>query len=240
MNSQDENFNFTDFIKSMRENNVKYKLVIMLFFLMFLLFVFISPKFINYIVSTLPLKIDFLVLNPFEIVLNYCKISLFMALSFIFPVAIYQLAKLKFDFSDEEDKNTALRYSLILYVIMFLAFFFALKILLPAEIMLLYGFNFLKVDNMSSFNSFFSLFFIDYILSALFFSIPLMSKYSLNLPLLDYKDFEKYQTPIYYLFGTFAILLVLPYEIIACGLVFLMFCFFYRLAYKFAMRNKDE
>ena len=163
-----------------------------------------------------------------------------MTLSLIIPIIIYQLAKLKFDFSDEEDKRTAFVYSAILYGIIFSAFFFTLKILLPAEIILRYGFNFLGIDNASSFSSFFSLFFINYLFSALLFSIPMISKYSSNLPILDYKDFEKYQTPMYYLFGSLAVLLVLPFELIACGLVFLMFCFIYRLAYKFAMRNKDE
>ncbi len=240
MNSQDESFNFSDFVKSMNENNVKYQFVSILFLLIFLLFIFISPKFINYIISASPLKIDFLISNPFEIVLNYCKISFFMALSFVLPIAIFQLGKLKIDYSDDEDKRTAYIYAGFLYFILFCAFFFTIQILLPAEIMLLYGFNFLGIDNASSFTSFSSLFFTDYIFSALLFSVPLMSKYSLNLPILDYKDFEKYQMPIYYTFGGLAILLVLPFELIACGLVFLMFCFFYRLAYKFAKRNKDE
>ncbi len=238
MNSQ--NFNFSDFIKSMRENNVKYKSVIILFLLIFALFILLSPKFVNYIASASPLKIDFLILNPFEIVLNYCKTSFFMALSFVIPIIIYQLAKLKVDFSDEEYKRTAFVYSLILYGIIFSAFFFTLKILLPIEIMLLYGFNFFDVSNTSSFTAFFSLFFVNYVLSALFFSIPLISKYSRNLPIINYQDFEKYQTPIYYLLGFLAIILVLPFEIIACGLVFLCLCFFHRLAYKIAKRNKDE
>ena len=240
MSSEDKKFNKTEFINLMKENNVKYKLIISLFVIFLLVFSLLSPKFIDYINSAASLKINLIITNPFELILNYFRIGFFVALSIVFPIIIFQLSKLKLDFEDKEDRNSSFIYALILYGIILSAFFFTLKILFPMEIFLLYGFNFFELENNSSFTGYLSLFFVSYFLSILCFSIPMVNKYSSTLPVLDYKDFENCQNKIYYILGILAAILVFPLELFGLGFVFIMLCFFHRLYYKLVMRNKDE
>ncbi len=239
MNTKDKDFidNFFDFFEPCRKAGVRFWTVIIYFAVCFVAGSFFAPTIIKSLHGSLLFEIEFLQTSPLEPLFNYLKIGFFFALFFTLPFFIYQFGKLKIDAEKIEDKINLLYVSLITGTIFVVVMILVSKFLFPFIMFLLYGLNLNSVSYTTSLSAIVSSYIFILFLFIMLALLPLIRSLIKKSLLFNYATLIKYRKLVMVYCAVFAGILALPLEIIALGLVFLTFFFWYKVIVNFSKKR---
>ncbi len=239
MNSKDKDFidNFFDFFGPCRRAGVRFWAIVIYFTIFLLVGIFCAPLTIKILHNSLPLEIEFLQTSPIEPIFNYLKIGLFYAIFFTLPFFIYQFGKLKIDAQKIEDKISLLYISLITGAIFVVVLLLVSLFIFPFLIFLLYGMNFNAASYTTSLSAIVSSYIFVLFLFLMLAILPLIRILIKKSLLFNYATLSKHRKQVMVYCAVFAGILALPLEVVALGLVFITFFFWYKIVVNFAKKR---
>ena len=239
MSSQDKDFidNFLDYFKPYQNSGVRFLAVIICYILFFIIGTALSPSIIRHCRDVLPFSVEFLQLSPWEVLFNYLKVGFFFSFFATLPVAIYQFGKLKIEKDMFKQRMNLLYTSIGVAGIILLTGFLTYKLFFPWQIMFLYGMNFDVAYFSASLSSMVSAFIFTIFVVLMLAFLPLLNFLIKKSLFFNYATFTQYRKPVVVYCVVLSLLIVLPLELFALGVVFLTFFFWYKLLVNFSKKR---
>ena len=233
MSAKNNNKDFLDKIFDVFEPyqklGVRFLAVTICFIIFFIVGLLISPQIIQMAMDLLPFEIELLQISPAEILFNYLKIALCFSLIFTFPIFIYQFGKLKAEKLTFDFKMNLLIAAFAYITIVFVCIFTVYKFILPFIIFFLYGLNFNISTITASVSSMVSTLLTTILFSIMVAVLPFVKIVIQKLFFFNYATLVQLKKPILLYAGIVSALLVLPFEILIVGLIFLLFLLWYKI-----------
>ncbi len=242
MSANEKNKDFIDkffemFEQPYKSSGVRFWTIVIGFIFLFITGLIFAPNFINICINSLSIKLNLVQLAPYESLFNYLKIAFCFASFIIAPFALYQFGKLKVEKLDFENRLNLLIAAAIFFLVIFTSCFITYKFFLPAEIFFLYGLSFPVMEFTTSLSSIVSVYLITIIVTAFVILLPFMRFLIKKSLFFNYATLTKFTKPAMVYSALLAILLVLPFEFVILGLLFLFFVLWYKVLVYFAKKR---